>query len=137
MMNEDREPCTTARSGAPNGYGEGSAILADDVDKFMALCDKTLANQPGGFLLCPYHKQQLLMTEVNPLDGPSVMERFLAEDMSEQYSVFIDRVTGRLSIAKPCTCGAAVDDVVELQEQMTGLVIDGMPDKESTQEKDT
>src|ERR1700742_4633184 len=113
-MSEDREPSTTAQPGAPNGHGKSSNILADHVDKFMALCDETLANQPDGFLLCTYHKQQLLMTEINPLDGPSVMERFLAEDMSEQYSVFIDPVTGRLSIAKPCTCGAAVDDVVAL-----------------------
>ena len=75
------------------------------------------------------------MTSVNPLDGASVMQRFLAEDMSEQYAVFIDPVTERLSVTKPCTCGADVDDAVELQDQMEGSIIDGVPEEESGQEK--
>jgi hypothetical protein len=84
--------------------------------------------------MCPYHKQQLLMTEVDPFEGPSVMERFLAEDMSEQYAVVVDPVSGRLSITKPCTCGADVD-VGERQEQMAGWTVNGVTDKESKQEK--
>jgi hypothetical protein len=64
------------------------------------------------------------------------MERFLAEDVSEQYAVFVVPTTGKLSIAKPCTCGANFSAGNELQEQEAGFIVDVMGDGEPTQEKD-
>ena len=131
-MTKDQKPSTTAPPAAPNGHGNPSTTLVEDIDEFMASCDERLATQPGGFLLCPYHNQQLLVQVANPLNGPSVMERFLAEDMSEQYAISVDPVTGGLSITKPCTCGVGVNDTSIPQWQMAEFIVNEVPDKEST-----
>ena len=57
---------------------------------------------------CPYHGPLLSLEERNthPCAGSNSMERFLAEDPSEQSALLIRPDTGALSTTKDCTCAA-------------------------------
>jgi hypothetical protein len=101
-------------------HNQHNAILTDEVDKYMAACDETIANKSDTELPCACRYQQPYLTDTNSIDESSVVEKFMAEGPSEQYAVFIDPTTGLLSISRPCICGASVDNGIEQPEQLEG-----------------
>jgi hypothetical protein len=115
-----------------------STSIADALDKYMASQDNAVASRSHDqFPLCSYHTQlqQRVWAGANPLDGPSVMERFLAEAESEQHAVFVRPDNGKLSITSTCTCASNVDGAT-LQTQMAKTGIDGVHPANSKDEKD-
>lgn len=99
-----------------------SASVVLDVDMYMASVDQAMLYNSNQLVLCSYHRELVLGLGNMTREGQGIMERFLAEGMSEQNAVFV-HPAGDLSITKPCTCGEKIDADMKLREHMTQLEI--------------
>jgi hypothetical protein len=87
---------------------------AHSVDQTMEAIDATIQKRPYTSQLCPWHTQQVTqgnksMASLDPL------QRYMAEDETEQSAIYYGIKEGTLSITKACTCAATLS--VEQHQQ--------------------
>ncbi|KAF2648403.1 hypothetical protein K491DRAFT_722613 [Lophiostoma macrostomum CBS 122681] len=103
------EDTTRARNTHDSGVDDA---VVDNVDETMTTIDDFMRRGVGVPQLCPWHRQQVMGTNA-AVAGLSPMQRYMAETETEQSTVYYRALYGTLSIAKACTCGAALSAVME------------------------
>jgi hypothetical protein len=87
---------------------------AHSVDKTMEAIDTIMQKSLYTSQLCPWHTQQV--TQANKsIAGLDPLQRYMAEDETEQSAIYHGVKEGTLSITKACTCAATL--AVEQDQQ--------------------
>jgi hypothetical protein len=98
----------------PSNHTPATDTSAHSVDQSMEAIDAFMQKRLYTAQLCPWHTQQVTQADKS-IAALDPLQRYMAEDETEQSAVYHGVKEGTLSITKACTCATTLS--VEQDQQ--------------------